>query len=70
VKENYTGGILSTHSRDEKCLKNFGGNPEAKRLLGGAKRKWEYIRMVIREVGGNLWIAFIWLRIRTNDEVL
>jgi hypothetical protein len=46
------GRTRSTHSRDEKCVQNFGRKTEGTRSLGRPKRRWEdNIRMVVREIG-------------------
>jgi hypothetical protein len=39
VKEDEMGGACSMHGRCEKCIQNFGGKPEGKRLLGRSRRR-------------------------------
>jgi hypothetical protein len=47
------------------------GKPEGKRLLGRPRRRWEdNNRMALREIGWEVWIGFIWLRIATSGGLL
>jgi hypothetical protein len=39
------------------------GKPEGKRTFGRPRRRWEDIRMDLREVGCGMWIGLGWLRI-------
>jgi hypothetical protein len=47
------------------------GNPKGKRPLGRPRRRWEDgIRMDLIEIGLGVWIAFDWLRIGSDGELL
>jgi hypothetical protein len=48
------------------------GKPEGKRPLGRSTRRWENIKMDLRETGwsGMDWINLIWLRIGTSGGLL
>jgi hypothetical protein len=45
------GEACRAHGRDEKCIQNFGGNPEGKRMIGSHTRRWEgNIKMHIKKI--------------------
>jgi hypothetical protein len=47
------------------------GKPEGKRPLGRPRRRWvNNIRMVLGEVGWDMWTGLVWLRIGTGGELL
>jgi hypothetical protein len=46
------------------------GKPEGKRPLGRPRRRWEDIRMVVRETGGKVRTQCICLGIRTSGGLL
>jgi hypothetical protein len=47
------------------------GKHEGKRPLGRTRQRWEdNIRIDLREIGGKVWIEFIWLRIMINGGQL
>ena len=49
------------------CIQGFGGQPEAKRLLGRPRRRWEgNIKMDRKEVICEAYIGLIWLRTGTG----
>jgi hypothetical protein len=44
--------------------------PEGKAALGRTRRRWEdETRMVLREIGWEVWTGFYWLRIGTGGEL-
>jgi hypothetical protein len=44
------GTACSTHNRDDKNIKNSGGKPKSKKLLGRLKCKGKYsIKMILKE---------------------
>jgi hypothetical protein len=44
---------------------------EGRRLLGRPRRKWEYTnKMYLKEIGGGVWIGFIWLKNETTGCLL
>ena len=49
----------STYGAIQKCIQSFIGKPGSKRPLGRPKRRWEDIKMDLREVGcvPRDWIA-------------
>jgi hypothetical protein len=54
-----------------KEYKIFVGKPERKRPLGRPRHIWEDdIKMNLREIGKEVWIGWIWLRIGTSGRLL
>jgi hypothetical protein len=46
------GGACNTDGRVEKCIREFGGNPEGERPFGRPGRKWkDHIIMNLMEIG-------------------
>ena len=41
------------------------GRPPGKRSLGRHRRRWEYIKIELGEVGWGSWTGFFWLRTGT-----
>jgi hypothetical protein len=47
------------------------GRSERKRLLGRPRHGWEdIVRMDLREIGWEMWIGFIWLKMETSGRLL
>jgi hypothetical protein len=46
------------------------GKPEGRRPLGRSRRRWEDIKMDLREVGWRAWAGWVWLRIGTGGGLL
>jgi hypothetical protein len=46
------------------------GNLKGKKPYGRPKRRWEDIRMDIREVRWELWTGFKWLRTESSGVLL
>jgi hypothetical protein len=45
--------------------------PEGKNSHGRPRRRWEdNIRKYLREIGWEVWIGFIWLRVGTSSGLL
>jgi hypothetical protein len=45
------------------------GKPEGKRPVGRPRCRWvDNIKMDLREIGGVVWTASIWLRIGTSEH--
>jgi hypothetical protein len=64
-------GHVSCMAKMRNAYKILVGKPKAKRLLGKPRCMWEDdIRMDLRQMGGNVWTEFIWLRAWTLDRLL
>jgi hypothetical protein len=46
------------HVRGDKCLQNFGRKPKGKRPFERPRRRWDDIRMVLRDIG---WENVNWI---------
>jgi hypothetical protein len=47
------------------------GKPEGKRPLGRPRCRWvNNIKMDLREIGWDVWIGLIWLKIGTSGGIL
>jgi hypothetical protein len=46
------------------------GKPEGKRPLGRPRRRWEDIRMYLRETDWGVWSGSIWFRLGTGGGLL
>jgi hypothetical protein len=46
------------------------GSPEGKRPLARPRRRWDDIKMYLKEVRWEAWTGLIWLRIGKGSELL
>jgi hypothetical protein len=47
------------------------GKPEGMRDLGrSGRRRWIYMKWILRNLSGKVWIGFIWLRMGICDGLL
>jgi hypothetical protein len=51
-------GHVARMGKDRKLYKVLVGKPEGKRPLGRPRRRWDGIRMDLREIGLGVWIGF------------
>jgi hypothetical protein len=59
MEKNEMGGACSAYGGEERCVQDFGGEPEGKRPLGIPRHRWEdNIKMDLKEVGcgGMDWV--------------
>jgi hypothetical protein len=42
------------------------GKPEVKRSLGRLRRRWEDMKVDLKEVGWGAWTGLIWFRVLTG----
>ena len=50
------GGAYGTYWGEERCMQDFGGNPEGRRPLVRPRRRWEdNIKMDIQEIEWITW---------------
>jgi len=60
-----------THGGDGKYAQNLSRNPERKKLLSNARRRWEdNIKFGRKVLCMNVWIGFSWLRMGFSDRFL
>jgi hypothetical protein len=67
IEKNEMGCACSTYGGEERCIHEFGGEPEGKRPLGRPSRRWDNnTKKDIQGLafGGMDWI--VWLRIGTG----
>jgi hypothetical protein len=50
ISQDYVGGAWGTHGRKGKCLRKFDSKPEGKRLLLRTIRRWEDIKIDLKEM--------------------
>jgi hypothetical protein len=55
---------------ERNAYKGLVGKPEGKRPLGRPRRRWDDIRMDLREIGMGVWIGFDFLRTRIGVGLL
>jgi hypothetical protein len=65
MKEDEVSGVYSTHKRDRISIRILVEKREGKRPLGRPSRRWEVIRVNLREVG---WGGVDWIHL-AQDRV-
>jgi hypothetical protein len=55
---------------DRKVYMVLVGKLEGKRPLGRPRRRWDRIKLDLREIGWGVWIGFDWLWIGTGGELM
>jgi hypothetical protein len=63
-------GHVARMREERKVYKVLVGRPEGKSPLGRPRRRWEDIRMDLREIGLGVWIGFDCLRTGTDGGLL
>jgi hypothetical protein len=70
ARRRWWAGHVARIGEERKVYKVLVEKPEGKRPLGRPRRRWDGIKMDLREIGWGVWIGFDWLRIGTGGELL
>jgi hypothetical protein len=46
------------------------GKPDGKRPLRRPRRRWDYNKMHLQEVGCGVWTGLSWLRVETGERTI
>jgi hypothetical protein len=65
------GRAYSMHAEKRNACRDLLGKPEGNVPLGRPIRRWENnIKIDFKEIGREIWAAFIWLRVETSGGLL
>jgi hypothetical protein len=65
------GLACSTNGENRKAYRLLVGKPEGKRLLGRPRHRWVItLGWILKRWDGVMWTGLVWLRIRTDGELL
>jgi len=51
IQKTELGGACSAYGEKERCIQGLVGKPKGKRALGKPRRRWDDIKMDLKEVG-------------------